>query len=155
MSRSFGLLVVALAVAAPLRAQTAGLSEKDRAAIRDQTVAFAKAINSADWPGAAALYTDSANFMPPNQPPVTGPSAIQGWMKAFPPIKEFVTNIAELDGRGDLAFARGTYSLTFTPPGAPGPVKDNGKYVVVFRRQQDGSWKMSADIFNSDLPVGQ
>ena len=31
-------------------------------------------------------------------------------------------------------------------------VNDTGKYVVVFRKQADGAWKVAADIFNSDLP---
>ena len=29
-----------------------------------------------------------------------------------------------------------------------------GKYVAVWKKQQDGSWKVEADMFNSDLPSG-
>jgi ketosteroid isomerase-like protein len=39
---------------------------------------------------------------------------------------------------------------------ASGPeVHDEGKYLVVYRRQQDGQWRAIADIFNSDLPAPQ
>jgi ketosteroid isomerase-like protein len=31
--------------------------------------------------------------------------------------------------------------------------KDRGKYCEVWRRQADGKWKVSADMFSSDLPV--
>lgn len=43
--------------------------------------------------------------------------------------------------------------MTMAPPGAPGPVKDSGKYVEVRRRQADGRWLVAVDIFNSDVPI--
>src|ERR1700686_3492224 len=33
------------------------------------------------------------------------------------------------------------------------PVVDTGKYVTVWHKRADGSWKAVADIFNSDLPA--
>ena len=33
------------------------------------------------------------------------------------------------------------------------PMKDHGKYVEIFKKQADGTWKVVADIWNSDLPV--
>jgi ketosteroid isomerase-like protein len=41
--------------------------------------------------------------------------------------------------------------MTLTPPGAPGPVNDRGKYMVVWKRQADGSWKIHRDMFNTNL----
>jgi hypothetical protein len=48
-------------------------------------------------------------------------------------------------------------------PGAPGyqlslegpngkPINDRGKDMAVWKKQSDGTWKMIADTFNSDLP---
>jgi ketosteroid isomerase-like protein len=51
---------------------------------------------------------------------------------------------------GDVAYDIGTYSLAFD--GGQGPVRDRGKYVVVWRKVS-GDWKVAADIFNSDGPV--
>jgi ketosteroid isomerase-like protein len=31
-------------------------------------------------------------------------------------------------------------------------VSDKGKYVTVWKKQKDSSWKVLLDIFNSDLP---
>ena len=43
--------------------------------------------------------------------------------------------------------------LTFTIPGAPGPIDEQGKFLQVYRKQGDGSWKMTREIYNSDLPL--
>ena len=146
---ALGVLVLAASTGYP---QTPGLPDKDVAAIRAQTAEFAKGMNAADFASVAALYAETATFMPPNQPLVSGRAAIEAWMKGFPPFKDFLLQIVEVDGRGDIAFCRGTYSMTIAPPGAPAPMKDTGKYIEVRRRQKDGSWKIAADIFNSDLP---
>ena len=59
-----------------------------------------------------------------------------------------------VEGRGDLAYATGTYRMAVTPkkPGAkPLPV-EQGKYIEVLKKQGDGSWKIVHDIWNADAP---
>ena len=46
----------------------------------------------------------------------------------------------------------GKYTMAVLPPGAPGPVKDSGKYLDVRRKGSDGQWLFHVDMFNSDLP---
>ncbi len=147
---SLGLLLVLAVV--PVRAQTAALGDKDKAAIRASTDAFVKSVLAADFVAVSNLYTEGATLMPPNQLAAQGRPAILAWMKAFPPAKELALKIVEIEGRGDLAYVRGEFAMAVAPPGAPGPVKDSGKYVEVRRRDKDGSWKIAVDIFNSDLP---
>jgi ketosteroid isomerase-like protein len=52
---------------------------------------------------------------------------------------------------GDVAYTYGTYDLSMTGPDGR-PVTDKGKYVTVYKKQADGSWKAAVDTFNSDLP---
>ena len=91
--------------------------------------------------------------MPPNQPMVQGSEAILAWMEAFPPLTEFDLIAVEIDGYGDLAYVRGTGTMTMTPEGAPEPIKDTVKFIEIRRKQDDGSWLIAIDIFNSDLPL--
>ena len=49
----------------------------------------------------------------------------------------------EIAGSGDLAYGIGTFSLAR-------PAPDRGKFVEVYRRQADGSWRCVADMFSSD-----
>ncbi len=129
------------------------LSDEDIAAIRANGDAYAQSALSADWPAWAALFTDDAVNMAPNEPAIEGRPAIQAWGEAFPTMTEFTSTPVEIDGRTDLAYIRGTYSYTATVEGAPEPVTDSGKYLVVLRKQADGSWLTTANIWNSDQPL--
>ncbi len=81
------------------------------------------------------------------------PLPSEAQVEKFPPLTDFKPSTVRVDGRDDLAYVLGTYTMTFVPPGASGPVKDSGKYVEVRRRQPDGRWLVAVDIFNSDLPA--
>lgn len=132
-----------------------GFTEEDQAEIRATTeAALAIANGSADWAEyTEVLYAEDALFMPPNSEAVRGRDAIAGFMAGFPPLEDFQVTPAEVAGSGDMAYVRGNYVLVMRPPGSEAAITDRGKYVEVWRRQTDGSWKMAIDIFNSDLPV--
>jgi hypothetical protein len=35
----------------------------------------------------------------------------------------------------------------------PTPIEEQGKFLQIYRKQSDGSWKMTREIYNSDLPL--
>jgi len=150
--------LVAIAVAGafvlttPVCLQAQGLSGSDLEAQKGISSAFVKHVLARDWDALAAMYADDAILCPPNQPAVKGRAAIKAWMAAFPPITLFKITDVRVEGHGDLAYAHGVYELTMTPPGAPGPVKETGKYLDIRKKQKDGRWLYSVDMFNSDLP---
>jgi ketosteroid isomerase-like protein len=98
-------------------------------------------------------YADDASVLPPNHAAVTGRQAIAALLRSEGSIQQFRATILDIQGRNDLAYARGTYEMALMPPGAAEPVGDKGKYVEIWKKQRDGSWKVVLDIFNSDLPV--
>jgi len=134
-------------------AEVAALSDEDVAAIKAATEEYIQAWSSADWVTLAALHTEDAIVMPPNESMVQGRDEIQALNEASPAPIEANLTIVEIDGRGDLAYARGTYSVTVQPEGAPEPIQDTGKYLEIRRKQEDGSWLITIDIWNSDLPL--
>ena len=131
----------------------APLSEADVTAIRAATARFVENGLARRDSANAAEYSEDAVFMPPNQPAVEGRAAIRAWLTAFPPMSAFSLTVTEVKGRGDLAYERGTYALTLAASGKTPAREDHGKYLAVRRRQADGSWPMTADIFNSDVPL--
>ena len=66
--------------------------------------------------------------------------------------KRATLHTADLEEHGDTAIEVGSYTLDIQPEGG-NLITDIGKYVVVFKRQADGSWKLATDIFNSDMPA--
>jgi ketosteroid isomerase-like protein len=139
------------------RAKTAPKTAASPAqAIRALDAEFMKAANGKD---AAALvkafYAPSAVLMPPNHPIVEGRAGIQGFLQGLidggmTAIKLETTSVASA---GDIAYGRGKYTLSISPPGGA-PVEDVGKYIVVYRRQPGGAWQAVTDIFNSDRAAG-
>ncbi len=55
---------------------------------------------------------------------------------------------------GDFGFARGTYSALMVPKAGEEPVAVDGKYLTIFKRQADGTWKIYRDAFNSNTAPG-
>lgn len=134
-------------------AAPAGLSAADEQALRAADAASVAHIVAKDWAGFAGDFAENGVLLPPNGEPVTGRAAIQTWAGAFPPMTEFKGGATDVLGSGDLAVVQGTYALVLAPPGAPAPVSDHGKYLAVYRKQTDGSWKVVRDIWNSNLPL--
>jgi uncharacterized protein (TIGR02246 family) len=141
----------------PADSEPAGpLAAADLAAIRATDSAFATAAAAGDAAGVAATYLADAHLMPPNAPSIQGRDGIQkfwgGLLDAYHVRIDVVAD--EVEGRGDLAYARGHFTLDATPKAkdAP-PLHDQGKFLEVLRRQPDGTWRYAADMYSSDLPA--
>ena len=52
----------------------------------------------------------------------------------------------------EWAFERGTYTITLTPKTGGDPIRDDGKYITLYQRQADGTWRMARDTWNSNNP---
>ena len=149
MRLMLGLLVVAaLAACGP-----AALKDEDRAAMRAAADSFNAYFRSNNDSAIAGLFAELAIFMPTNMGPVEGRPAILAFFQAAPAIPDFTHTPVEIDGRGDLAYVRGTYSYSVPAQGGTPAMQDHGKYLEIRRRQADGRWLVTLDIFNSDLPA--
>lgn len=156
MNRGPVLGIVAAAIVAGLGCQTPaviGLNASDEAALRQALDIEMKAANAADAAGWASVYTQDAIVLRPHASAVEGREAIQQWLATLPPISKAQGQVSEVFGYGDLAYTRGTYSMTFVIPGVATPIDERGKFLQIFRKQGDGSWKMAREIYNSDLPL--
>jgi uncharacterized protein (TIGR02246 family) len=130
----------------------ATLTDSDREAIRAGVAKFDQDVVASNWEAATAMYTEDAVLLPPNTSEVKGKDAIQKFFGGFPKISQFKQTVQEIQGGEGYAYPRGTYEMTFTPPGSRMQVSDKGKVLAVWRKQSDGSWKVARVIWNSDAP---
>ena len=137
-------------------ADPAPLSAADEAAIRAADSTFGAMASAGNLDGVVGVYAADASLLPPNAPAVKGAAGIKeywgGFLQAYD--AKFDLKTEQIDGRGDLAYVVGSYTLTAKPKAkGPPPFEDKGKFVEVVKRQEDGSWKYAVDIYNSDLPA--
>ena len=92
-------------------------------------------------------YSDNAVVLASNTDPIEGKEAIVEFLGMFPDM-DMEFKIVELYGAEDMAYVYGWYNLDFGED-MPG---DKGKYIEIWRRQEDGSWRITHDIFNTNLP---
>jgi ketosteroid isomerase-like protein len=120
-------------------------------ALRDLDAQWSAAAGAKDVEKTVSFYSDDAVVMPPNAPRATTKEAIRTiWKDLLTDASiSWKTKDVEMAQSGDLAFSSGTYEVTLNDPTGT-PVKDRGKYLEVWKKQADGSWKCAVDIWNSD-----
>jgi uncharacterized protein (TIGR02246 family) len=129
-------------------------AETVRQAIEAGNAKWMEAFNGGDAAGTAVLYTDTATLMPPTSDMIQGRQGIQDFWQAGIEggLKDVSLTTVEVQASGNTAYEIGKFSLTAQPKGQD-PMMVSGKYVVVWQRQSDGSWKLHVDIWNSSMPA--
>jgi uncharacterized protein (TIGR02246 family) len=123
------------------------------AAIRAASIAWSQAATAKDLDKVIFFYADDAVQMPNKAPAAKGKENIRkNWapMLAAPgPGLSWQTSSVEVTRSGDLAYETGAYNFVTTDN--KGKSNDEkGKYVVVWKKQSDGSWKVVVDTDNTD-----
>ncbi|MBI4512559.1 MAG: SgcJ/EcaC family oxidoreductase [Gemmatimonadetes bacterium] len=146
--------VVALVVAACAPQAPGPLPAEELEKVKGLTQAFVQAFNAGDVNGLVATYADNAVVLPPGAELMRGADGIRQFFETgmAGPRGTLTVNTVETYGEGGLAYEVGTYSYSVTD--AAGMTQtENGKYMVVLRKQADGSWKAVADTWNQDAPM--
>ena len=140
------LLAVTLVVGGCRQAASAPRSA-DRQAIEAAVSRYVAASNQGDAEALTELYAEDAVLLPPDHLPIHGRRAIgEFWRQGTDSGLAVRTLRVEVDG--SIGYLVGQYSL----PQTEEEPADSGKYVMCLRRQRDGSWKLTADIWNSSAP---
>jgi ketosteroid isomerase-like protein len=124
-------------------------------AIRKADMDWAKAAQTKKVDAWMAYYSDDATILPPNEKAAASPAAMRksiGDLLGSPDLSIlWEPNKVEVAKSGELGYSYGSYHLNFSGPGGK-PIEDRGKYLEVWKKQKDGSWKCSVDMWSSDLP---
>jgi uncharacterized protein (TIGR02246 family) len=126
----------------------------DVAAINAAREAFMKGYEAGDAKAIAELYTTDAISEPNGQATLKGREAIvEGLTSMFQQVGVKATlTTDEVRTLGNFGIDRGHYVVTVTPKaGAPASTSE-GRYLVIYRKGEDGTWRAWRDIDNVALP---
>ena len=133
------------------------LSDEDIAAIKAIGPAIDKASLALDIDALLELWTEDTLLMNPNETIIQGRAGVAEYYKAFETatMKEHNHELLEVDGYGDIAYARGAYKVVYILEGIDEPVEDKGKTLLILRKQSNGSWLIALFSWSSDLPLSE
>jgi len=156
MNPCFKYALSILAAAASLSAQ-APSADADSAAIRQIWVNYAACVEKGDGQSWLSQYDAQGIQMRPDAPSRTKqeldtqvPGAFKARVEANA-VKMTITPL-EIVVAGLWAYSRGTYLQDLVAKATRQAVHVDGKFLTVFRKQPDGSWKIFRDCFNSNVP---
>jgi ketosteroid isomerase-like protein len=138
------LVIVVLASCAP-----APPGSHDSPEIAAGSASWLEALNAGDVEGIVATYTADARLLPPNAEIAVGPDAVRAVFGGM--IDAGLggsLETVEIRAAGDIGYHVGRFTLQT----ADGTTVDQGKFIDTWR-QVDGEWKISNDMFGSDLPA--
>jgi len=120
-----------------------------RKSIEEANTKYSDAIQKNNLADAVALYTDDATMVPPDGELIKGKQAIEELYKKFfqMGMKEIVLTTIEVGGSGGTVYEIGKTRVRIQPEGQAA-ILDSTKYLVIWNRQTDGTWKVHADIWN-------
>ncbi len=130
--------------------------EIEKENIRQADIAWAKTGETKDLDAQMELYSDDQIpiMMPPNGPIVKGKENIRAFFEPMYNRSDFSVTwhpeIVEVANSGDLGYVIGVYEIQMNDSNGK-LMKDKGKYIEIWKKQKDGSWKCVSDILNSDL----
>ena len=129
------------------------LSAADVAAIKALAVEFDETALALDRDKLLTFFTEDGLLLGPNMPSIQGHSSMMELLEFYESVTEHILKFEEIEGYGDIAYARGSWAEEFKLQGDEEPTKDKGKLLAILRKQDDGSWRIAIWMWNSELPL--
>jgi ketosteroid isomerase-like protein len=102
------------------------------------------------------LYAPDAVFLQPSGERITGSAALrtlfQNIMATFD--SGLTLHSQNLDASGDLAYDSGDFQESLTTIATGAKITSKGSYIIIFKRQPDGSWQIVQQVFTGIPPAG-
>jgi uncharacterized protein (TIGR02246 family) len=129
----------------------------DLQAVKDVEAAWVKDLAAKDADKFASYFAEDGSGLYPGAAILNGRASIRTAMAPYfadPNFSlTFQSTRAMASKGGDMVYSQGTYTMTLTDPKTKKLMTDKGKFLTVYTKQPDRSWKAIADTFNSDSPM--
>lgn len=121
---------------------TTGSAEAARQAVDQLRQRWIQGAERKDAAAVAALYAHDAVVTAPQEPPVRGRLEIERlWQTQFPMTSNLRIEPSKIEAGPEVVAEYGAFAQRVTPPEGT-PQDHRGEYLVVTRRQDDGSWRI-------------
>lgn len=117
--------------------------------IKERGTTWGKALTTKNLDLLKELYDDDAHYLPNDSQAFHGRSAILNyWQESFAFLGDLKLNMESLEGTNDLVYETGNGTVKIM--GQDGQFFDMPfKYVNIWKRQSDNTWKVVVDTFNN------
>lgn len=150
-----GSLVVVAACSAGQEPAAEMNTAAETASIRATMAKYVSGYETKDVENFVNVFTEDAVRMPPNGPVIIGSAGIRDYYQDWFEKESLDVTVSptEIEVVGDWAVAWGTYKATVTSTEGENPRQDEGKWINVFKKGADGTWRFHRNIWNSDKPL--
>jgi ketosteroid isomerase-like protein len=102
------------------------------------------------------FYAPDAVFLQPTGERITGSAALrtlfQTVMATFN--SDLTLHSQNIETSGDLAYDSGDFQETLTTIATGAKITAKGSYIIIFKRQPNGSWQIVQHVFTGTPPAG-
>jgi ketosteroid isomerase-like protein len=157
-----GLIILCFALAVlfagcanpPAPAPTVDTREADIQAVRNVESLYG---NATDIDTALNYFAEDGAGFYPGAPIQVGKQSVRALLAPIFSDPNFSFSFqslrTEASKGGDMAYSQGTYVMTTTDAKTKKARTENGKYLIIYRKQADGTWKVVADAAIPDTAM--
>jgi len=103
------------------------------------------------------LYAPDAVFLQPTGERITGPAALRTLFQNI--IGTFNSDLTlhgqNMETSGDLAYDSGDFQETLTTIATGAKITSKGSYIIIFKRQPGGAWRIVQHVWTGVPPAAQ
>jgi ketosteroid isomerase-like protein len=150
----YALLILFLGACQPKRHYEPDIKtfRTDIKAIRTWLDNYMEAVKTADIERILSYESEDICYLTPNQPLFSGKENLRKWFVAY--FNYFNSSerldLLNFEVFGDFAYLKGKYTIIAKVKHSGEEIRDNGKFINFFKRQDNGSWICTQSIWNSD-----
>ena len=123
--------------------------EIDFCQVRKAIGRFEESLKAGDMDEVAEMYSGRAIILPPNEEIVKGREAIKNfWKHGNYKYFEFISKEVELSGTANIVYQVVNHSVKYQQEGQEPKVWGPGKFVRIWKKQPDGSWKLHIEMWS-------
>ena len=102
------------------------------------------------------FYAPDAVFLQPNGERITGTAALRNLFQTIMATfhSDLTLHSQNLETSGDLAYDSGDFQETLTTIATGAKITSKGSYIIIFKRQPNGSWQIVQHVWTGTPPPG-